>query len=211
MPGGMVTLLRDHAPLRRMLPMRTEHGYRRRARHYDDPGHAHYLTFSCFHNQPFLKSQRACARLAKTILNAKAKHPFDLWAWVFMPEHVHLLIRPCEDSAVGDILRAVKEPLSKHVTAWVRFHAADFLPRMTDAQPSGRQTLRFWQPGGGYDRNIFSARELREKIDYVHRNPVRRQLVDDPADWQWSSFAAWAHGVDEPLPIDRATLPPLTG
>jgi len=191
--------------------MRTERGYRRRVRHHDEPGHAHYLTFSCFHNQPFLKSVRACTWLTETILAAKAKSPFDLWAWVFMPDHVHLLIRPCEDSAVGEILRAVKEPLSKRVAAWVRYHAPVFLPRMMDTQPSGRHTLRFWQPGGGYDRNIFSAHELREKIDYIHRNPVRRQLVADPADWPWSSFDAWTRNIDEPLPVDRATLPPLIG
>ena len=128
-----------------------------------------------------------------------------------MPNHAHILLRPRDEISVGTILRAIKEPSSKRVTAWVRYHAPHFLPRMTDAQPSGRQTLRFWQPGGGYDRNIFSARELREKIDYIHRNPLRRQLVESPADWKWSSFAAWAHGVDKPLPIDRATLPPLTG
>ena len=74
--------------------MRTDRGYRRLVKHHDEPGHAHYLTFSCFHGQPFLTSPRACAWLAESILAAKAKHPFDLWAWVFMPEHVHLLVRP---------------------------------------------------------------------------------------------------------------------
>ena len=80
---------------------------------------------------------------------------------------------------------------------------------MLDIQPNGKKTLRFWQRGGGYDRNILSVDELHEKIKYIHNNPVRRELVTCPADWEWSSYRAWEHGVDKPLQIDRNTFPPL--
>jgi putative transposase len=79
---------------------------------------------------------------------------------------------------------------------------------MLDVQPSGKATMRFWQPGGGFDRNIFSLRELHEKIGYIHKNPVRRKLVAQPVDWLWSSYRAWTTGQGESLPIDRGTLPP---
>ena len=178
--------------------MRTPLGYRKRRKRYDEPGHARYLTFSCFHNQSFLKSDRACLWLADEIREAKSKYPFDLWAWVFMPDHVHLLIRPHTGILVGRILRAIKEPVSKRAAYWVRKNAPEFLPRMLDAEP-----------GGGYDHNIVSVAEVREKIGYIHKNPVRRGLATNPGEWKWSSFAAWESGVDEPLPIDRGTLPSL--
>ncbi|MCX5676224.1 MAG: transposase [Planctomycetota bacterium] len=189
--------------------MRTHDGYRKRRKRYEEVGHARYLTFSCFRNQAFLKSERACRWLLGEILSAKSIHGFDLWAWVFMPTHVHLLIRPPPGTPVGDILSAIKEPVSKRVCAWVRFHAPAFIPRMIEARPSGRRTLRFWQPGGGYDRNIVSAEEVREKIDYIHKNPVRSGLARNPGDWVWSSYKAWVIGIDDPMPIDRHTLPPL--
>jgi putative transposase len=53
---------------------------------------------------------------------------------------------------------------------------------------------RFWQPGGGYDRNITSTEALRAMIDYIHANPVRRGLVARPEDWEWSS-ARWYAGL----------------
>jgi putative transposase len=187
--------------------MRTPLGYRKRLQRHDEPGAAHYLTFSCFHNQPFLTSERTCLWLVEKIGAAKAKHPFDLWAWVFMPDHVHMLILP--RAPVGHILKAIKEPLTKKAVAWVKYHAPEFLPRMTDAQPSGRRSVRFWQPGGGYDRTIVSAKEVREKIGYIHGNPVRKKLVKDPAAWRWSSFEAWMRGTDEPLPLDRHSVPRL--
>jgi putative transposase len=227
----MVTLLRDHAsdtdapfginavmcrlrcrpPASRRRSMRTPYGYRKRLKHYDEASHAHYLPFSCFRNLPFLRSERACGWFIEAVLDAKRRHRFDLWAWVIMLNHVHLLLQPGAGVSVRNLLKAIKEPVSKRASAWVRYHAPEFLPRMLDVQPSGRQCVRFWQPGGGYDRNIISAAEVWEKITYIHNNPVRKGLVENPVDWKWSSCAAWEGGVDEPLPIDRVSVPPLRG
>ena len=191
------------------LRMRTSEGCRKRRKRYDESGDARYLTFSCFRNQPFLKSPRACRWLAEAIEEARTETPFDLWAWVFMPEHVHLLLRPRASIGVSEILSAIKVPVSKRIVGWLRREAPQFLPHLLDVQPNGKEFHRFWQRGGGYDRNIWSPAELREKIAYMHNNPVRRGLVANPGDWAWSSYAAWETGIDEPMPIDRSTLPPL--
>ncbi len=182
---------------------------RRRRKRYDIPGHAHYLTFSCWRNQPLLTRDRPRGWLLESLEAARRVHPFDLWAWVIMPEHVHLLLLPGDGVGVGAILKSVKQPVAKAAVSWVRQHRPDFLPRLLDLQPSGRRAYRFWQPGGGYDRNLWTARELREKIGYIHANPVRRGLVEHPRDWPWSSWRAWEEGAEEPIRIDRATLPPL--
>jgi putative transposase len=182
---------------------------RRRRRRYDIPGHAHYLTFSCWRGQPFLQQDRARAWLLKSVEAARRVHPFDLWAWVFMPEHAHFLIFPAHGVAVGEVLRSLKQPVAKAAVAWVRQNHPAFLPRMLDLQPNGRQAYRFWQPGGGYDRNLWTPTELREKIRYIHANPLRRGLVEHPRDWVWSSYRAWQEGIDEPIRIDRGSLPTL--
>ena len=41
-------------------------------------------------------------------------------------------------------------------------------------QPNGEVHYRFWQRGGGYDRNITDPATLRVMIEYIHNNPVRR-------------------------------------
>ena len=60
---------------------------------------------------------------------------------------------------------------------------------LTIRERPGKQAFRFWQEGGGYDRNIASNRVMRTAIDYVHRNPVRRGLGHFPGDWNRSSWA----------------------
>ncbi|HUU09691.1 MAG TPA: hypothetical protein VM431_04040 [Phycisphaerae bacterium] len=193
--------------MRSMVPR--EPVKRRRRKRYDVPGHAHYLTFSCWRNQPLLARERPRAWLLESLDAARGVHRFDLWAWVIMPEHVHLLLLPADGVGVGAILRSVKQPVAKAAVSWVRQHRPQWLPRMLDLQPSGRRAYRFWQPGGGYDRNLWTPQELREKIDYIHANPVRRGLVEHPRDWPWSSYRAWQEGTEEPLRIDRHSLPPL--
>lgn len=84
------------------------------------------------------------------------------------------------------------------------------LEELSDLQPNGKHAYRFWQRGGGYDRNLRSVRDVHEKIAYVHNNPVRRGLVDLTLNWKWSSAAAWANGVPNPISIDKNSVPTLT-
>jgi putative transposase len=103
----------------------------------------------------------------------------------------------------------LKQSVAKRALLWIEHHAPQFLPRLEDLQPNGKQSYRFWQRGGGYDRNLRSVADIYEKIEYVHANPVRRGLVESPEAWRWSSCPAWQTGKDEPIAVDRGSLPPL--
>ena len=84
-------------------------------------------------------------------------------------------------------------------------NAPEWLTRIT-VREGKRTRRRFWQPGGGYDRNVVQFTTLQKMIDYIHMNPVRRGLVERPEDWHWSS-ARWYAGI-RPVPIEiDATIP----
>jgi len=57
---------------------------------------------------------------------------------------------------------------------------------MLDVQPNGLSSVRFWQRGGGYDRNFWSPKHTWQTIDYIHANPVVRGLCAGNVDWSWS-------------------------
>jgi len=165
-----------------------------RRRSFDEPGHVHELTFSCCHRYQFLAADRTCEWLANAIGRARERLGFEVWSYVFMPEHVHLVIRPRDvDSSITSILKAVKQPVGRRAVLYLKEHAPQWLPRIT-RERNGRIERLFWQPGGGYDRNIVEPRTLASILDYVHLNPVRRGLVEKSADWQWSS-ASWFEGA----------------
>jgi putative transposase len=183
--------------------MEEERIYRKRCKRYDVAGHCHYLTFSCFRRQAFLARDRTRKWLAEAIVGAREKHGFRIFAWVFMPEHVHMLIKPeREGYRISKILASMKLSVSIAAREWVVGNAPTFLRYMLDEQPNGKRAVRFWQRGGGYDRNLYTLEELWEKIGYIHRNPVRRGLVEKAVEWEWSSARDYAGVGKGILPVE---------
>jgi putative transposase len=186
--------------------------HRKTCKRYNDPGHAHALTFSCFRRQSFLSSERSRQWLIDAIDRSRSKYGFHLWAYVIMPEHVHLLIWPTtEDYDISNILSAIKQSVAKRAVPFVRSSEPAFLSRMVDCQPNGAIHHRFWQPGGGYDRNLTEAETVEHEMNYIHNNPVKRGLCSRPEDWFWSSAADYAGVRVGPIRIDRESLPRLSG
>jgi putative transposase len=73
--------------------------HRKRVRHYDEPGHVHELSFSCYRRMPLLTNDEWRAELCTAIDRAIARHRYRLLAFVLMPEHVHPIGPPGRDSA----------------------------------------------------------------------------------------------------------------
>ena len=98
-----------------------------------------------------------------------------LVAWVVMPNHVHLMIRP--EAVV---------PLPKIVQAWKGYTGKKISEAMrlggTRAAGNGRVWHReYW------DRFIRDERHFMSAVDYIHQNPVKAGLVSKPEAWPWSS------------------------
>jgi len=149
---------------------------------------------------PFFSRERICEWFRQALEAARTKFGFQVWAYVLMPDHVHLLVHPGE--AAGEMsrfLQAVKEPVARQAIAYLKANSPQWLARLT-VHEGQRVRHRFWQPGGGYDRNITSTEALRAMIDYIHANAVRRGLVARVEDWEWSS-ARWYVGI-QPVRIE---------
>ena len=210
----------------------------KRRRRFNAAGEPRELTFTCYRGYPFLLRDRTRFWLKEALDRARTTFGFQLWAYVIMPEHVHLLVIPpttstaladgagpvggtspppsktkgvppsagskarveaCGDEEMARFLQAVKEPVGRKAIAHLRDTGSPWLERLR--VPEGKRVRhRFWQPGGGYDRNVKQTRTLRSMIEYLHANPVRRGLVATPEDWEWSS-ARWFAGL-RPVPIE---------
>ena len=172
-----------------------------RRKTFNTPGHAHELTFSCYQRYQFLLAERTCQWLANAINQARQKHDFALWAYVFMPEHAHLIILPRRPKyKMSRIATSLKLPVASRAIHFLEAQNSPWLARITRQRGARRERL-FWQSGGGYDRNITCGKTLLKMIEYLHYNPVRRGLVERAADWKWSSAAVFEGGTS-PIPID---------
>ena len=93
-----------------------------------------------------------------------------------MPEHVHLVISEPEHATVANAIQSLKISSSKRSAA---------------GREGDGKHAPFWQKRY-YDRNIRDYEEFTEKLRYIHRNPIKRGLVEKPEDWSWSSFRHYA-------------------
>ncbi len=179
---------------------------RKRVRHFHEPGHRHEFTFSCYHRWPLLTNNDWRRRLSRAIDSANLTWHWELVAFVFMPEHVHLLANPLEpDPDIGGYLQAIKQPFSKQIHGILKQHKSSLLSKLIVRDRPGHESFRFWQEGAGYDRNLWTPKVIMAAINYIHENPVRRRLCQQAIQWKWSS-ARWYLGdpprqQDPDLPI----------
>ena len=161
-------------------------------------GHLHFITFSCYQRKPLLRSARACNELVRILGEVRARHGFKLIGYVVMPELVHLLISEPRKGTPSTVLQVLKQRLSRRLRKRRRKPAGQFTLWRQDAA----RLRKFWQRRF-YDFNVWSARKLGEKLNYMHHNPVQRGLVHHPRDWPWSSYRFYSGGGAVLLAMDR--------
>lgn len=159
---------------------------RKRMKRREGPNEVRFLTFSCYHRLPLLTDPWIADFFLHTLGEARAERRCELFAYVVMPEHVHLLLRPHRDDTAADLLASVKTSVSqKVVNRWKR-EKNPLLAKITLGS-----TRHFWQPGGGFDRNVRNLTEFSKEVLYCHQNPVERGLVRSANEYTWSSVHRW--------------------
>jgi putative transposase len=137
-------------------------------RRYQDCGHLHFITFSCYRRRQYLDPSRR-SQFEHALERARVNYGFFVVGYVVMPEHVHLLVSEPERDCLATAIKAMKLSVARRVGG------------------------RFWQERY-YDFNVWSERKRIEKLRYIHRNPVRRGLVEKPEHWQWCSYRHYLTG-----------------
>ena len=167
-------------------------------RHYGR-GNLHFVTFSCYRRRPLLGTRRARDRFVKVLDEVRSRHAFRLIGYVVMPEHVHLLLSEPKKSTPSKVLQVLKQKVSRALGG----RGKKLVPGQLWLPFCETATDRaaFWQRRF-YDFNVWSAEKLREKLEYMHANPVKRKLVRHPKDWPWSSWLHYVKGEEGLIRID---------
>jgi putative transposase len=113
----------------------------------------HFITFSCFHRLPFLETPEPKETLEIVLEQTRARHQARVYAYVLMPEHIHLLINEPPLILLAQFLKALKQ--------------------ITSRQLRGDRP-QFWQDRY-FDANIHGEAARSTVIRYIHRNPVKKR------------------------------------
>jgi putative transposase len=146
---------------------------------YHQEGDDHFITFSCYNRKPYFTTPSSKDTFLRSLEQTRHRYKLEVLGYVVMPEHVHLLLSEPPETDLSQALQSLKLSVSKHLTQrpfWLtRYH----------------------------DFNVFTHDKRIEKLKYMHRNPVTRNLVEKPEDWQWSSFRHYLFNEPTPVQITR--------
>ncbi len=151
-------------------------------------GDLHFITCSCYQRQPLLGTARRRDLFLRVLEQTRRRYGFVVLGFVVMPEHIHLLISEPDRHTPSVAMQALKLAFARRVLAEQRRRRNLQQPDLFDHTPHHIWQARF------YDFNVWTERKRIEKLRYMHRNPVKRGLVESPELWRWSSFRSYALG-----------------
>ena len=129
----------------------------------------------------------------------RSKFGFRLIGYVIMPDHVHLLFSEPKKDNLSRVLQVLKQRVSRRMRGKKRRGTKGQLSlNFDDTMAADR---RFWQRRF-FDFNVWSNAKRKEKLHYMHANPVKERLVRHPKDWPWSSFSFYAGDEQGLIRID---------
>lgn len=163
-------------------------------RRANTPGATYFFTVVTYRRRAILCDEDVRTALRQAILKIRGQYPFQIDAWVLLPDHLHTIwTLPPDDARFALRWQQIK----RHVTLCCgeRLHKAEW---MNDSKIKHRESTlwqrRYWE------HQIRNDTDYQRHMDYLHYNPVKHGLVGHVKDWPYSSFhryvAAGAYGED---------------
>lgn len=141
--------------------------------------------------------------LCRAMDEARQSAKFLIFAYVVMIDHLHILTS-CP-STPSDVLRVLKSLTARRVIDYLKENNyGTSLSKLKHYGQKRNHQYSLWQP----EKNvlpIFSEGMFMQKVNYIHKNPIRAGLVERATDYRWSSARTWENipAEDEPLQVDK--------
>jgi putative transposase len=168
----------------------------------EHPGVAYFATSTVVDFTIVFDKKRYIDIIINNLDFYRNKYKFKFYAFVIMPEHLHLIIRPIGESKIKDILRDFKSYTSKKLTAQFKEDGQFAILNKLKKFATRKIVHPFWIEGNR-PIPIYTEKVLRSKINYIHANPLRRGLVKNLEDYPYSSFSNYYLNDDSLIRIDR--------
>ena len=161
-----------------------------------------YLTIVAKNRLPVFRTEAIKQVTCKALDEARISGSFLIFAYVIMTDHIHIVTN--QPSSSADVLRFVKGITGRRVIDYLKeknFNTS--LAKLRHDEWKRKHKYSVWQQ----EKNvfsIFSEAAFMQKVNYIHMNPVRANLVERAIDYHWSSARIWLGCPldDEPLKVD---------
>ena len=161
----------------------------------------YFLTATIVNWIPVFTTSEPCAQVLKSLQFCRKNKGLRLYAYVLMDNHLHLI---AEAPEIGRCIQSFKRHTARALLRWAATTKKNgLLHQFAYGKKAFKDRSRYqvWQEGF-HPQLIQDDRMLRQKIAYIHHNPVRQGLVDMPEHWRYSSARNDEGQVQSVLEID---------
>jgi putative transposase len=162
-------------------------------------GATYFFTVVTYQRRQLLMNARTRSALREAIAEVRKVLPFEIDAWVLLPDHLHTIwTLPENDAEYGKRWGMIKSRVSRECRDLVGGDASRSQSR------EKRREIDFWQRRF-WEHQIRDADDFERHVNYIHYNPVKHELAKRAADWPYSTFHRYIRSGD--YSCDWATDP----
>jgi len=159
---------------------------------FHNPSAPYFISFATVYWIDVFTRQVYFNILAQSVDYCRKEKGMELYAYCFMPSHVHLLFRSAYEDPSG-LLRDFKKYTSKKITKSIEENPKEsrkewllYMFEKAGKKKSNISNRQFWQHHNK-PIELWSTKVIKQKINYIHNNPVESGFVMNPVDWKYSS------------------------
>ena len=153
---------------------------------------AHFVTFSVIGWIDVFSRESYKEIFVNSLKHCQENKGLKLHAWIIMTNHVHLIISS-NTNKIEDIVRDLKKYTSKQIIKTIQENPTESrkewmlnLFGYAGKSNSNNKDFQFWKQDY-HPIELNSSEKLKERLDYLHENPVRSGLVWEPWHYKYSS------------------------
>lgn len=160
---------------------------------------AYFFTCVTHKRLPIFRTDKLKQVLCDAYREACERHGISILAYVIMPDHVHLLVY--SEHTMEEALRLLNGVAARRIIGYLKengFESSLFKLRGEMRERNHRHSVWQHHPDS---LEIFGEETFKQKVAYIHQNPVRAGMVSDPSEYRFSSARLWINRplTDEPL------------
>jgi REP element-mobilizing transposase RayT len=165
---------------------------------FTDQNYAYFVTWTIVEWLPIFAEDSYRKIILDSLEYLRTNKNTQLNAFVVMSTHAHAILWPDHGVNLSDVMRDFKRFTSRAISAEAtRQGASEFIKTFEKARAENRaqdvSQYQVWQEGS-HPEAIFTEKFARQKMDYLHMNPVRAGLVKTADEWPYSSARAYMLG-----------------
>ena len=174
-----------------------------------EDGSVYYITTNIYRRLRIFTSPSFIIPILDSLNFYRYQHQCKLFGYVIMPDHLHLLLSSIgKAQVISNFMRDFKRFTSGRISRQAELEGKEDWTKIF--QESGERSQRAWKQvwqESFWEEMIYTERFMRQKLNYIHRNPVRAGMVSAPEDFPYSSYRNYEFDDATLIEIDKDWLP----